>query len=385
MTSIETFFNLAHYRNLLDPSLKARDIGRRWGPPEKIILANNIKKIWEKSMWPARKEETLDFNAIVQMGTYKDNEPYSLKKKDFFTTKRTDVLARLETDRDVHALRAFLDENKNPQSTLITMFFPLERGDRPEIRREETGTGKDIGTEILLLRRELRDLAVNNVRRLIISGSHSPAFSFFLLEAGIAVIDVIPLPAMFEFALQQEFFGNKIIIPVTGDVGAGAMGELVEKLAAENHVNSENSIHALKTKAGNETVVHFDPEDLKRIKGKIAVIPEDILATGGTLKDTSDKLIEAGVEEVVILVSYPFFANSALQRLGNNPKIKIITTDGFTPQTDISQADNIFVMPIFNRFAGILDIDRKGMNLFSPQGKAELKDRGFCLNPWMDI
>jgi len=384
MSSTKEFITLFHYQNLLHPALKNRDISKKWEPQEKIILAQNIKKVWENSMWKPRQGQALNFNAVVIKGKYKDDEPFALKENNApLSNKKIDILANLETVDDVHALRAYLDEIGNPQSTLATRFFPLERGDKPGLRYDEFGEEKH--TEILLLRRELRDLTVNNVRRLIISNSHSPALAFFLLEAGIPVVDVISLPAMFDFALEQGFFGNKTIVPVTGDYGAGAMGELLEKFAAEKNIPSENSIHALKTKSGNETEVHFDPEQLKRIKGKTAVIPEDILATGGTLKDTAEQLIEAGAEEVIIMVSFPLFANSALERLGNNPKIKIITTDGFTPQTDISQAKNIFMVPTTDTFASVLELDKQGLNFFSPQGKAELRMKGFCINPWMDI
>jgi len=384
MASFSEINRLFHYRNLLNPSLKGKDINKKWEPQEKIILAQNIKKVWENSMWKPRQGQALNFNAVVIRGKYKDKEPFALKKNNVpLSNKKIDILANLETVDDIHALRAYLDEINNPQSTLATRFFPLERGDKPGLRYSESGEEKH--TEILLLRRELRDLTVNNVRRLIISNSHSPALAFFLLEAGIPVVDVISLPAMFDFALEQGFFGNKTIVPVTGDYGAGAMGELLEKLTAEKNISSENSIHALKTKSGNETKVHFDSEQLKRINGKTAVIPEDILATGGTLKDTAEQLIEAGAEEVIIMVSFPLFANNALERLGNNPKIKIITTDGFTPQTDISQANNIYIVLTAETFASILELDKQGVNFFSPQGKAELRDKGFCLNPWMDV
>lgn len=387
MTSIEGLVRQMHYRNLLHASLKNRDASQRWeSPVEKIDLARNVREAWGNYLWRPRQEAVLNFNATIIRGRYNDGEPSAIKKADIVNSgKKIDILANLETVEDARALRAYLDENKNPQSTLATRYFPFGRGDRSALRFDEENNNF-IGTEIMLLRRELRDLAVNNVRRLIISNSHSPALAFFLLEAGIPVVDVISLPGMFDFALEKGIINSdKTYIPVTGDEGAGAMGELVEKLAGENNIKSENSIHAKKTKIGNKTEIHFDPEQLKRINGKTALIPEDILATGGTLEDTTDQLIKAGAEEVIIMVSYPIFANSALEKFKDNSKIKIITTDGFKPQTDISEAKNIYQVSTETTFAQVLELDRKGINFFMPQGKEELRKLGFCLNPWMDV
>ncbi|MFA5770286.1 MAG: phosphoribosyltransferase family protein [Patescibacteria group bacterium] len=384
MISLEALVKSMHYHNLLHSSLKDRDINKRWEDPfEKNDLARNVRETWETSLWEPRNGRVLDFNVVVERGIYKDKEPYAVAKDKIHTSGQIDILANLETVDDIHALRAYLDQYDNPQSTLATRFFPLERGDRSKKRHDEDD--KEIGTEIILLRRELRDLPTNNIRRVIISNSHSPALAYLLLETGIVVVDVISLPGMFDFALQKGFFEDKIIIPVTGDDGAGALGELVEKLAGENQIKSENSIHAKKIKIENRTEVHFDPEQLKRIKGKTAVIPEDILATGGTLEDTAKQLIEAGAEEVIIMVSYPIFANSALEKFKDNPRIKIITTDGFTPQVDISKEGNIYTVSTKETFAGVLELDRRGVNFFMPQGKEELRKLGFCLNPWMDI
>ena len=385
MNKIESLVKLLHYRNLLHPSLRNRDVSLRWDDPyEKMELARNVREAWEFALLDPRRGEIIDFNTTVARHRYKDGEDSAVKKNDIpFANDNIDILANLETVKDVHALRAYLDENNNPKSTLATRYFPLERGDRPGIRRDDQG--HLIGTEVMLLRRELRDLTVNNIRRLILSNSHSPALTADLLEAGISVVDVISLPGLFDFAYEKGFFDNTVLIPVTGDYGAGAMGELVEKLAGEKRIKSENSIHAKKIKKDNKTKVVFDPEQLKRIEGKTAVIPEDILATGGTMEDTTKQLLEAGAKEVIIMVSYPIFANSALEKFKNNPKIKIITTDGFTPQTDISQADNIFQISTKDTFKQVLELDRKGVNFFMPQGKEELRKLGFCLNPWIDV
>lgn len=374
---------LVHYRNLLHSSLKNRDISQRWSQVEKIDLARNVREAWENALWESRDNEVLNMNTTVMRGYYKDGEQFGIKRKDLtFSPKKIDILANLQTVDDVQILRSYLDENGNPQSTLATRYFPLGRGDRPEDRYKDEIY---IGKEIMLLRRELRDLPTSNIRRMIISNSHSPALAFFLLEAGIPVVDVISLPAMFDFAYNNGFFNNKTIVPVTGDDGARAMGELVEKLAGEMGVLSENSIHAKKTKKGNDTIINIDLRELQRVKGKTAVIPEDILATGGTLKGTVDKLVEAGAEEVIIMVSYPIFANEALEKFKDNPKVKIITTDGFTPKSNIDTASNIYTVSTEETFARVLELDRGGINFFMVQGKEELRKLGFCLNPWMEV
>lgn len=383
MVNVKELIRTIQYRNLLFATLKNKDISQRWSQSEKLELARNIRVAWEISMWGTRDNEVLDLDATVMRGYYKDGEQYGIKKRDIdFGSKKIDILANLETVDDIHILRAYLDENRNPQSTLATRYFPLGRGDRPENRYINM---EFIGKEIILLRRELRDLSTSNIRRVIVSNSHSPALAFFLLEAGIPVVDVISLPGLFDFAYEKGFFNSRTIVPVTGDDGAGAMGEQVERLAAEKNIPYEHSIHAKKTKTGNETIIDLDPLELKRINGKTAVIPEDILATGGTLKGTVEKLIKANAKEVVILVSYPIFANGALEKFKNDSKVNIITTDGFTPKSDISLASNIYTTSTKSSFSKVLELDRKGINFFMPQGREELRKLGFCLNPWMEV
>lgn len=372
------------YPSLLFPEFMNRDLTLRWENAEKKAFAKNVRDVWEKAIPGSRREKIVNFEEIVKRRRYKDNEPNAVKSADISShSKPIDILANLQITDDVLALRAFLNENDSPESTLATRYFPLERNDRPAKRKNKRKM--DIGTEVMLLRQELLDMAISRVRRMIISNSHSPAFAYFLLEAGIPVVDVISLPGMFDFALTQGFFKDKTIIPVTGDDGAGAMGELVESLAGENNVNCESSLHAYKIKDGNKTNVFFDQEQIKRIKGKTAVIPEDILATGGTLESTAKQLLSAGAEEVIIMVAYPLFANGALKKLGNVPGIKIITTDGFTPQHNIKHVDNIYMIQSGRAFAGVLELDRQGINLFSEHGKKELRKLGFCINPWMEM
>lgn len=365
-------------KNLLYPDLQNRDQRKRFNHKEKELLAANIKDVWGVSPERQNTVPLIGFESVTKADNYRDTEPYVLKNPDLPRTDRLDVIVNLQTREEVHNFRAVIDELGNPYATLATMYFPLQRGDRPEARP----SGE---IEVVLLRRLIRDLSVNNIRRLIISASHSPAFSYFALEAGIAVVDVIPLPAMFDAAVEKGLFQGKTIIPVTSDYGASDMGKVVEELAEERGVLFGPTVHGKKTKIHNITEVSFPEEELVRVKGKVAVIPEDILATGGTLNDTTDQLIAAGAEEVIILVTYPIFAGEALQRLGNRERVTIITTDGKTPLRDISSAKNIIQIPIFERFASVLDLDRQGIDFWSEQGKAVLRSIGFCLNPWMDI
>jgi len=363
-------------KNLLYPDLRNRDQRKRFNHGEKELLAANIKDVWGVSPERQNTVPLIGFESVTKADNYRDTEPYVLKSPDLPRTDRLDVIVNLQTREEVHNFRAVIDELGNPYATLATMYFPLQRGDRPEARP----SGE---IEVVLLRRLIRDLSVNNIRRLIISASHSPAFSYFALEAGIAVVDVIPLPAMFDAAVEKGLFQGKTIIPITSDYGASDMGKVVEELAEERGVLFGPTVHGKKTKIHNITEVSFPEEELVRVKGKVAVIPEDILATGGTLNDTTDQLIAAGAEEVIILVTYPIFAGEALQRLGNRERATIITTDGRTPLRDISSAKNIIQIPIFERFTSVMDLDRQGIDFWSEEGKQKLRGLGFCLNPWM--
>lgn len=379
------FLRVNQRQTLLSPELQVRDLSKRFSHEEKYVLAQNIKEVWA-SRRHSRNVPLIDIKEVTKTGYFKDEEIDQTRKPYFQAKNGLDIIANLETLEDFFNLHLFLDHIGNPETNLATMFFPSQRADRTQIRINEN---KEEMEESIPMRTMLHDFAGNNIRSIITSGSHSPAFAYFALEAGIAVVDVNALPTMFDFAVKKGLFEGKTVVPVTGDAGVSDQGKIIEKLTKEHGIDFEPTVHAEKTKANKQVTITFNPKELERVKGKTVVIPEDIISTGKTMVDTINQVLAAGAEEVIIMVPYPIFANSAIVRFANKEKVTIITTEGKTPMVSLTELDgekinNIFQIPILEQFARVMGLDRQGIDLWSEAGKQALRQIGFYLNPWMD-
>ncbi len=63
------------------------------------------------------------------------------------------------------------------------------------------------------------------------------------------------------------------------------------------------------------------------IKGKTAIIVDDMIDTAGTIASASKMLIEKGAKSVIAACTHPVFSGPAIERLKNSPIEEVITTD----------------------------------------------------------
>jgi phosphoribosylpyrophosphate synthetase len=367
--------------NLLPNDLINRDIRQRFSAEEKVILAPALHRSWnERLVFNRAEAEIISLrNGNCAWGHYPDNEAFAVITPQGRNlqpqVQGNDLYAvvNLEDDRDVVATRAILNGKLRPRSVIIgTMYFPYQRGDRPELRGVE---GDD--EEIVIVETLIQDMATAKVKGMVVVDSHSPAFSWYALRHGISILDISALPSMVNVARQNGLFEGYRLVAAGGDDGALEMGYAVGELVGTDTVVTGN-----KSKYAGKTTVSFSEDDLALVDGSIVVIGEDIISTGGTMSDSINKLLNAGAERVVILATYPIFADKALERLGFNPKVKIITTDGRIPQSVLHTSENIIVVPTIHKIESVLKLDKQGTDFWSQEGNQALTDLGFCLSPW---
>src|SRR5699024_6333709 len=63
------------------------------------------------------------------------------------------------------------------------------------------------------------------------------------------------------------------------------------------------------------------------VKGRVCVLVDDLIDTGGTIVQAADALIEAGAAEVVIAATHAVFSGPAVDRLKNCVAREVIVTN----------------------------------------------------------
>ncbi len=304
--------------SLLSDSLRRRNPRDRFTHLDKRQLTIDLQNAWMNNPeWSAEIARIIDFSAIAEMGYYIDGE-LSIKLNTNMEREILDnpmqplyVVTNMETPDDLLGVEAVLDELQNPHTTIATMYSPLQRGDRPELKPNNQ-------REVVLLRTFLRNLYRSGVRRMIVCDSHSPVFTQLALEQGIRILDLTILPLLFNHARTVGLLEGAPLYAVSGDDGASEMGELVASLACHQGYACDQHLTGSKQKRDGKTTIEFPADKLVQLQGKVAVIAEDIISTGKTLNNVIDQLLSAGAARVVVLVAYPIFAGEALQILGNN-------------------------------------------------------------------
>jgi phosphoribosylpyrophosphate synthetase len=362
----------------LPSELARRNVGERFTPDEKHLLANALRCRWREMSFNRQEAPILDIASNFQWGVYQDGELYVLSSRkgreaaENLKGSHLYTCMKFERPDDVVVFNTMMDNIGGGSVVVATMYFPCARGDRPEYRNGDTGL-----QEMLVVETLMRDIKSRKVGGLVTIEGHSPVLSWLALKHGISNLDLSALPALCETAIFSGFLDGVPLLAVGADDGASEMGFFVKEL-----LGAEDAIYGNKKKLNRQTIVTYSEEGLAKIPGKMLVVGEDIIGTGRTMRSSFDVFFNHGAKGVVVLVDFPIFAGNALELLGVDDRIKIVTTDGRTPMADIGQCRNIVQVPMFERLSQVLDLDKAGVDFWSPAGQQALLALGLSLSPW---
>ncbi len=97
----------------------------------------------------------------------------------------------------------------------------------------------------------------------------------------------------------------------------------------------------------------LQPEALKivgDVKGKIAILLDDIIDTAGTMREACKMLRKEGTEKIFICATHPLLSGPAMERLDDTPLDLLTVTDSI-PLTEDKKRDYIKVIPTGSFFA----------------------------------
>jgi ribose-phosphate pyrophosphokinase len=82
------------------------------------------------------------------------------------------------------------------------------------------------------------------------------------------------------------------------------------------------------------------------VSGKIAILVDDIIDTGGTACKAAEILIDNGAREVNMLASHGIFSGNALEKINNSQFNSVVVTNTITHRNDVIQCDKIKVIDV---------------------------------------
>jgi len=152
----------------------------------------------------------------------------------------------------------------------------------------------------------------------------------------------IPVDHMTALQLFAQYYRDKGlqgegIVAVSPDPGRAKMarrfGQMLEgDLAILN-----------KTRPGHDEA--SVTEVIGRVEGKVAIMSDDIVVTGGTLIAGAEALLEAGATEVYACATHGLFPGNAFEKLSAS-KIKQITVTNTVPIDPVNRPAKIDVLPV---------------------------------------
>jgi ribose-phosphate pyrophosphokinase len=206
--------------------------------------------------------------------------------------------------------------------TAVMPWFPYSRQDKKSSPREPI-TAKLVADT----------LEAAGVDRVITMDLHAGQIQGFFT---IPVDHMTALQLFAQYYRDKGLFGDRVVA-VSPDPGrakmAGKFGQMLEAdLAIMNKTRPAHDVAAV-----TEVIGH--------VAGKIAIMSDDLIVTGGTLIAGGQALREAGAVEVYACATHGLFPDPALEKLGASELAEITVTDT-VPLNELTKPQNVTVLPV---------------------------------------
>jgi ribose-phosphate pyrophosphokinase len=142
----------------------------------------------------------------------------------------------------------------------------------------------------------------------------------------VPVDNLMAAPTLCNYLKNQNLQGDRIVV-VSPDAGGVPRAETFAKRL--------KSTLAVIIKRRPEPDVSEVTHIVGDVEGKIAVVVDDMISTGGTLVKAAEALLRRGATEVYTLATHGIFAGDAIAQLENSDIKKVIVTNTI-PRTIVS-------------------------------------------------
>ena len=206
--------------------------------------------------------------------------------------------------------------------TAVVPWYPYSRQDKKSRPREP------------ITARLVADfLEAAGVDRVLTMDLHAGQIQGFF---NVPVDHMTALPLFATYYRDKGLYGDKIVA-VSPDPGRAKMarrfGQMLEAdLAIMNKVRPEHDTAEVTEVIGS-------------VEGKVAILSDDMIVTGGTLIAGADALMEAGATEVYACATHGLFPGHSFEKIAASSLVEVTVTDT-VPIDKLNQPDKINVLTV---------------------------------------
>ncbi len=221
--------------------------------------------------------------------------------------------------------------------TAVVPWFPYSRQDKKSRPREPI-TAKLVAD----------CLEVAGVDRVLTMDLHAGQIQGFF---SVPVDHMTALPLFAQYYRDKGLHGDKVVA-VSPDPGRAKMarrfGQMLDAdLAIMNKVRPEHDTASV-------------TEVIGRVRGKIAIMSDDMIVTGGTLIAGATALLEAGATEVYACATHGLFPGDAFEKIAAS-SLRTVTVTNTVPLDPVNRPASIDVLPVSRLLAETI------MNVFGDE------------------
>jgi len=200
-------------------------------------------------------------------------------------------------------------------------------------------------------------LEVAGAERLVTLDLHAAQIQGFF---NIPVDNLTAAPTLCNYLKKMNLEGDGIVV-VSPDAGGVPR--------AENFAKRLKSSLAVIIKRRPEPDVSEVTHIVGEVEGKIAVVVDDMISTGGTLVKAAEALLKRGATDVYTLATHGIFAGDAVRQFENSAISKVIVTDTIPLSSEIGPGSRIVQESIAQTLADAIKritSNRSVSELFAP-------------------
>ncbi len=304
----------------------SRDHWLRRGPEGRLMLFSGRTN-------PALAERIAEKLAIdlgeVRLKTFANGEVYcrfgeSIRGADVFIVQSC---AGAVTNDALVELLIMIDAAKLASANRITAvlpWYPYSRQDKKSSPREPI-TAKLVA----------ECLEVAGVDRVLTMDLHAGQIQGFF---SIPVDHMTALPLFAQYYRDKGLWGERVVA-VAPDPGRGKMTtRFAEFLEADVAYMS-------KTRPEHDVAEVTEVIGRERVRGKVAILSDDLIVTGSTLLSGARALKEAGATEVYACATHGLFPPNAVETLAESELAEVAVTDT-VPQDELTRPDKLKVVTV---------------------------------------